>query len=45
MPKNTKKNAQPKDDSDENLSDNLEAEADQGLMKYMFFYITASSVT
>lgn len=42
MPKNTKKNVQPKDDSDEDLSDDLQAETDQGLMKYMDFYITRS---
>ena len=37
MPKNTKKNAQPKDDLEESLSDDLQAETDQGIMKYMVF--------
>ena len=42
MPKKTKKNAQPKDESEGNLSDDLQAETDQGVMKYLFFilYIT-----
>ena len=36
MPKNTKKNAQPRDDSEGNISDDLQAETDHGVMKYMF---------
>ena len=40
MAKNTKKNVQLKDDLEENLSDDLQAETDQGVMKYMFLYIT-----
>ena len=42
MPKKTKKNAQPKDESEGNLSDDLQAETDQGVMKYLFsiLYIT-----
>ena len=40
MPKKIKKNAQQKDDSEENLSDDLQAETDQGVMKYLFYYIS-----
>ena len=42
MPKKTKKNAQQKDDSEENLSDDLNAETDQGVMKYLFYYISGT---